>query len=172
MARLPHRLREAVSGLPVRLRQWRADIRDDPWIIWRSPATRIGIWCALGLVLILIIQAGIDWTRPADVKQHLDKATPWTTLFVSCANPLCRHSFTAHTAMDFRNWPMSCEKCGARSVYRATRCTRCGQWYALAPGQGPGCPNCAERDAREKAGREQAKPMERPANPDDAEDGY
>jgi hypothetical protein len=169
LAELPHRLREWLSDLPDRWQAWREGLRADPAKLWRGPAVRI-----VGLVLLVIIAlVAINWAigalAPGGSDRLFEKPTPWATLFVACTNPACRASYTTRQPMDLKNWPLQCEKCGARSVYRATFCKVCRHWYANPPGQAQACPFCAERKATPAR---ESRPHEPPSRTDDEEDPW
>jgi predicted RNA-binding Zn-ribbon protein involved in translation (DUF1610 family) len=70
--------------------------------------------------------------------------------------------------MDFDAWPLTCPKCGKQTVYRAKLCPKCHRWYAIAPGQPRQCPFCAAEEPAEP----QETSTSKPANRDDAEDGW
>jgi hypothetical protein len=95
--------------------------------------------------------------------------TPWATLYVACTNPACRATYSTQKALDFDEWPLTCERCGQATVYRASRCPKCKAWFATAPGEQPACPHCAARRLREEAIDTEVRP--RPTG-DDAEDPW
>lgn len=166
-AELPHLLRLWLAAAGNSLRGWCAEVREEPALLLRSPAARIAGWILLGVIFFLVVQALIAFITPAAPGRTAEKATPWATLYVACANPECRAAYATQTAMDFRAWPLKCERCGQMSVYRAARCERCRAWIAAPPGQPPTCAACAKR-AEPKPAAPKPRP---PADPDDLEDG-
>ena len=127
--------------------RWCADLREDPGRLWRGPVPRL-----LGLVLLgLAAVLGLHWLIGGLAGRTLalpsEQVAPRATLYVACTNAGCWAAYTTQQPMDFKAWPMKCEKCGALTVYRATLCPTCRQWYAVAPGQPPACPHCAAKTA-------------------------
>ncbi len=156
LADLPHRLRERMANLPNDWKQWREGFRQDPAVLWHSPLVRI---CGLVVVGIVVL-AGVHWfisgLVPADHGTG-GEAVNLATLFVACTNSQCRADRVTRQPMDFKDWPLECERCGQATVYRATRCGTCGRWFAVPPGQPKLCPFRAERQAA-KAARPDPRP--------------
>ena len=169
LAGLPHRVREFLEDWPARRRHWRQTLRDDPSLLWRHPAVRIGGLVVAGVCVLLLIHWAITAFTPRGSASLFAKPTPWATLYVACTNPSCRAWYTTQQPMDFKAWPLTCEKCGQTTVYRAEHCKVCRKWYAVPPGAPATCPLCAEK----KAAKQRAAPASKPTgNPDDAEDPW
>lgn len=166
-AQLPHQAREAVRGFKDRYRQWREDLKEDPSLLWRTPAIRITFYLVLAVGLILAVRWGTNTLAGAGAANKEDVKK--STLYVSCTDPNCLKSFNATVAMDFKTWPLKCDQCGQLTVYRATLCKVCRNWYAVAPTGPDGCPFCRKRF---DAAKPTTKPKAKPANSDDAEDGW
>lgn len=177
---LPHKLRATLeSAEQVRgdwitaLRRWREAVREDPLLIWRTPAVRIALFALLAVVLFLFARWAIPTFTPAAGGRNFEKATDTATLFVACSRTECLDQRSIRLPMDpstwKERWPLTCEKCGQKSVYRAQRCAECRKFFATAPEGPPGCPHCAaKRAASVKPTREATS---RPTG-DDAEDGW
>jgi len=168
LAELPHRIREWMARWPADLRDWRADLRHDPGLLWRTPVIRVGLFMLGGVALI----AGARWLAVALVPggaTAFEQATPYAILYVACTDPACRASYTTQQPRDLRNWPLVCEKCGKKAVYRAQVCPDCGGWFATAPGRSAECQFCEQRRA---ATRPATDVQTKPINPDDAEDPW
>ena len=168
LANLPHKLRQNIAEWPVKLRQWRSELREDPTLFWRTPLVRVGLWVSLGIVAIVVA----SWLTSALTPRgggEFREPTPMATLYVACTNPDCRATNTVELPMDFGDWPLKCDKCGQESVYRAHLCPTCKHWFATAPGEPPECPFCAAKRAA-------AQPVEPaptgPVNADDEEDPW
>jgi hypothetical protein len=168
-AALPHRVRERLAEWPERWRAWRAELRADPGRLWRGPVPRLVGLIALGVVAVL----GINWLISGLAARTLslpsEQAAPRATLFVACTNAGCRAEYTTQQPLDFKAWPLKCEKCGNPTVYRATQCPSCRHWYASAPGQPPGCPHCTAKAA---AAASKPSPTGPQKSRDDAEDPW
>lgn len=179
-ADLPHKLRATLeSAEQVRgdwitaLRRWREAVREDPLVIWRTPAVRIAVFVILAVVAFFGARWAIPTFTPAAGGRNFEKATDTATIFVACTRPDCLDQRSVKLPMDPANWkerwPLACEKCGQKSVYRAQRCAECRRFFATAPGAPAGCPHCA---AKKAASSKPAKgPTSRPTG-DDSEDGW
>lgn len=165
---LPHAVREYLVELPVAWRRWREDLSNDHTLFWRTPAVRIALWILLGVALLIGLRSLISFFAPAGAGRDFTAATPTATLYVACTNPQCLHTEAVQRPMDFKDWPLTCTACGVESVYRASLCDRCRNWYAVAPGKPDLCPACAARDAKAAPVVEQVGPK----NPDDEEDDW
>ena len=169
LSELPHRVREEVQHLPDRLRDVREGFRNDPAAILSSPLVRL----ALILLFVVLAIFAVTWLvrglTPTAGPGHFEEATPWATVYVACTNPDCLAHYTTQVAMDFDEWPLTCEKCGQETVYRAKRCPVCREWYAQRPGQSDECPHCAARARQKAAEQTPDRPQQRG---DDAEDPW
>ena len=155
--------------LPVNYRQWREDLKEDPTLFWRTPVVRIALCVAAGLVLLIGLRSLIGFLAPDGSDPNFIEATPMATLYVACTQPQCLTHYTTQQQMDFSHWPLTCDKCGGESVYRATLCQRCRSWFATAPNMPEVCPLCAGRDA---AKAPVVTDRKKSANPDDDEDDW
>ncbi len=144
-AELPHLVRAQLEGLPVRWREWRTTLRDDPGALWRSPAFRLGAFIALGLLLILALYWVVGALTPGGRERPAQQVTRRASVYVACTNPACRAEYIVKEPASAKDWPLRCATCGQRTLYRATRCPECSHWYAVAPGAPAGCPLCAEK---------------------------
>lgn len=148
LAELPHRGRVWLAAWPERWRAWRAELREDPTVLWRTPAIRLGGLALAGIALLAAAHVLTAALTPAAAPGALQAPTRTATLYVACTNPACLTSFVTRQPMDFRDWPLECPQCGQSSVYRATVCRACGQWFATVPGSSKECPHCAARAAQ------------------------
>jgi len=166
LADVTHRLRQQMANLPGQWRAWRTDLRGDPGLLWRSSVLRIA-----GFVLLIVVALiAIDWLvtalTPGGAQGSRETATPLATLYVACADPECRAHYTVQKPMDFDDWPLTCNQCGQKTIYRAQRCPVCGHWCALPAGQSLECPFCAEKQAAQKP-PEPTHREQRPRSDDD-----
>jgi len=166
---LPHRLREHREQLLADLRRWGAEVREDPTLLWRTAAVRVGLWVVLGVVVLLTARALTRSLVSLAREGQGEQAAPVAILRVACASTSCRHTYTSHQPMDFAAWPMVCPRCGQATVYRAKLCPKCHRWYGTVPGAPKVCPLCS---APEAPGQPDEQPAPAPENPDDAEDPW
>ncbi|MBK9126967.1 MAG: hypothetical protein IPM13_04115 [Phycisphaerales bacterium] len=165
---VPHLLRDRLDALPDRWAAWREAFREDPALLFRTPAFRILLWIVGGLILLFAAQALIRGLTPPGAQGAGERATPWAVLYVACSDPACLHATSTRQARDFKAWPLTCEQCGKRTVYRAAQCATCARWFAVGPGEAAVCPHCARTAPAAKA-PEPPKPQRRS---DDAEDPW
>jgi hypothetical protein len=167
---LPHRIREGLATWPDRLRDWWHEVGREPVILGPTPGGGVLLWILGGGVFF----RGAGWLTaaltPGAAGLRDGQATPYAILYVACTAEECRAHFTSRQAMDFDAWPLKCPRCGADTVYRATVCDRCRQWYATAPGQPRGCPLCAKRGSEAPVDPQQTERAD--DHPDDLEDPW
>lgn len=161
---IPHQVRDHLQGLPDRLEDMREGLREDPLALFRTPAVRVTGLIVIGIVVILLIKWFVEGLQPTG-SLAFQEATPYALLYVACANPDCRAAYTTRQPMDFDSWPLTCEKCGQPTVYRATLCKTCGHWFAVPPGTPAACPHCAQQTATAPA--EQTHPTSGTRTDDD-----
>lgn len=169
LADVPHRLRDFLGSLPQRWQTWREGLREDPALLWHGPVPRLAGIILFGLLLIVGLRWLVAAATPASTVSVFEEATPWATLYVACTNPACWAAYSTRQPMDFKTWPLKCEKCGQMTVYRAQVCPTCRNWYATPPGGVNTCPRCAEKKA---ADQRQAEPTAPTKKSDDAEDPW
>lgn len=164
---IPQRCLAYALGLGARWHAWREAFRENPRVIWRSPAVRLGGLALLAIVIIMGVQTLIGALAPRSGVGGGGRYLQEATLYVACTNAACRASYTTQQALDFKGWPLKCQKCGGASVYRASRCGVCRHWFASAPGAAHACPFCAEKAAEENAKRRDPNRSGRSTDPED-----
>ena len=167
LSELPHRLRAQLAGWAARWRDYRASPRETNLALRRG-LLYVGIVIVIVLAVFLGVRWLTGWITPGGLGALADQPSPTATLYVACTNPNCRTFDTVIKPLDFKDWPLRCSKCGGLTVYRATQCPTCRQWYARAPGGPVGCPFCAE-----KARKAEPPPVQKPSQrSDDEEDPW
>ena len=165
---LPHRIRDRLAALPEDWRAWRAATKEDPREFWRPLAVRVVAILIIGTVGVLALGWAIDAFIPR-LEGADQQAAPTATLYVACSDPNCGAAFTITRGLDFKDWPVTCPKCGQQTGYRATRCPVCRQWYSHAPGTPDACPQCARKAA---AAQQNLPQRPQPSQGADAEDPW
>ena len=163
----PQRWLAHAMRLVARWHAWREAFRADPHVLWRTSAVRFGGLALLAILIIMGVQMLIGALAPRSGGGGGGKYVQEATLYVACTNAACRASYTTQQALDFKGWPLKCEKCGGATVYRASRCMVCRHWFASAPGATHACPFCAERVAAEKAKHPDPNRPEKSTDPED-----
>lgn len=167
LAELPHRVRDRLGALPDDLRHLREGFQSDPTILWSSPLARL-VFLIIGGIVAGSLLVGLVRMMTPPASPTFGEATPYATLYVACTNRDCRAHYSTQTAMDFDDWPLTCEQCGQETVYRARQCSECRRWFATSPDQPNACPFCAAKKATPPDPAEERKP----AAGDDAEDPW
>ncbi|MGE0480212.1 MAG: hypothetical protein AB7Q17_07045 [Phycisphaerae bacterium] len=165
--RLTDRLRRRARDARDAAGELIVDLRAEPWAPLRSPVVRLALF-AIAAVIIVVVARSCLPAIGSGSEPRGETATIVATIHVACTNPDCHASYVAHPNIDFKAWPMVCEKCATPGVYRAKLCPTCRSWFATAPGANDACPACAARNAATQAATQPA----RPRTGDDAEDGW
>ena len=141
-------LRKQVPVVRQNVADWITAVREEPRLLWETPAFRITTYVIGGLAVILT--AG--WLASSLVPPPPSGAKPIATtadFHVTCANPECHHHFVVHRRMGFRKFPIICSRCNQKSGMRARRCnsdTCRGRWIPdRQPDGSATCPFCGER---------------------------
>ncbi len=169
LSELPHRVRDEVQHLPDRLRDLREGFRKDPSVFLSSRLVRLGLVLLLAVLAIFVVNWFIGGLTPSTGAGRFEEPTPWATLYVACTNPDCLAHSNMQVTMDFDQWPLTCEKCEQQTVYRATRCAVCRDWYAQQAGQADECPHCEVRAHQRAAEQTPDRPQQ---TGDDAQDPW
>jgi hypothetical protein len=124
--------------------EWVASVREEPALIWQTPAIRYGVY-AVGLVIVaLILQWGIGFISAGGPGVQPPAKT--ASFHVLCSN--CQHSFVINRKFGFDSFPVECPKCHQHTGQRAYQCfsnTCKGRWtYAIPVNKQLVCARCRE----------------------------
>ena len=95
----------------------------------------------LGVIMVCLVLAGvIAYKTTQSRKINLEQFEGMNT-WVQCRNPACKHEYQM-PLVDYYKYieehrdpttlatpPLTCEKCGEPSAYRAIKCPKCGFFY-------------------------------------------
>lgn len=151
----PNRLAEWLAVVRVqvpvvrqRLADYGATVREDPGVLWRTPAVRYATYLIAGLVLVWGVRGATAMLGPP-VSTAPKPAATTADFHVKCSDVSCAHHFVIHREFGFDEFPVECPKCGQASGGRARKCmskTCGGQWVAPRDdGSTSSCPTCARR---------------------------
>ncbi len=127
---------------------WVEDAREEPRLIWETPAVRYG---AYGLVAIVLAWGALGLANSIAPPPPPDAGRLARTadFHVVCADQLCAHHFVIHKKFGFRKFPVVCPNCRQQSGLRARRCNSpaCrGRWVApVQVGDMLKCPRCGKQ---------------------------
>lgn len=165
--RLADRLRRRARDVREAAGELIVDLRAAPWAPLRSPIVRLALVAIAAVIVVVTVRSCLPAIGSGSEPRG-EAATAVATIHVACTNHGCHASYVAHPRIEFKAWPMTCEKCAAAAVYRAKLCPICRGWFATAPGATGACPTCAARNAATQATTQPT----RPRTGDDAEDGW
>jgi hypothetical protein len=141
-------LRRQAPIVRQRAADWVDAVREEPILIWHTPAVRYGVYFAVGMVLMW---GGVRLTRalapplPSGARAVADSAD----FHVVCSNEACNAHFIIHREFGFDDFPVECPACKQLTGRAAVRCNApaCkGRWVAPLPdGDQLKCPHCGRR---------------------------
>ena len=112
--------------------QWIRAVRDEPALIWQTPAVRYLAYGLGSVAVVLVIRAGGGlFSTPLPPGGGLSATT--ADFHVVCSGPICGHHFVIHRKFGFRKFPVPCTKCRESTGLPARRChssTCRGRWVA------------------------------------------
>lgn len=139
------------SQLPVIRRhvdEWFAAVREDPNLIWETPAVRYTTYGLGGVILMWLASAVPGMFIPPLPPSARAEATT-ADYHVVCANPQCENHFVIHREFEFAGFPVDCARCGGNTGQPARRCSSgsCrGRWVVpIESGTQLSCPRCGDR---------------------------
>lgn len=140
-----HAVRAQVPILCERAGAWLRAIREEPALVWQTPAVRYAAFGLLALVVVLGIRTGIGMiTLP--LPPEAGQAATSADFHVICSKPDCGQHFVIHRELGFRKFPVACTKCREVTGASARRChssTCRGRWVAAEKRDNiTACPHC------------------------------
>jgi hypothetical protein len=136
---------------PVVRRQfddWVETVRDEPHLIWETPAVRYAAYCFVAIILSWGALGVANTIAPSPTPGTRERAAT-ADFHIVCSDQRCGHHFVIHKRFGFRSFPVPCPKCETLSGVPGRRCyspTCHGRW--LVPeqvGKALQCPRCGDR---------------------------
>ena len=129
------------------LNAWLDAVREEPTLIWQTPAVRYTAYGISGLVsiyLFLSIPSCFSSTSTSQIKPQATTAD----FHVVCSDRECRHHFVINRDFGYRKFPVRCPKCEQPTGAQARLCVSktCRRRW-VAPEQYDDrlyCPRCEE----------------------------
>ncbi|NOX59187.1 MAG: hypothetical protein GXP29_10065 [Planctomycetes bacterium] len=136
-------IREGVPAAKAKFGEWCETCREEPTLIWQTPAIRYVTYAVVGLVGVLTVSAVANSCVPnIDVQE---RATT-TDHRVMCTNTDCANTFVVDRPFGFDDFPVTCPKCSKQTGERSVRCnseTCKGRWIVRdRRGDRFVCPHC------------------------------
>ena len=127
------------------LSDWTEAVREEPILIWHTPAIRYTAYSLGGLILVWIVTGVVSMLTPPPPASARPMATT-ADFHVVCAHPDCGHHFVINKEFRFRAFPLTCSQCKRTTGLKARRCNSesCrGRWVAPSlDGEAQRCPQC------------------------------
>ena len=122
-------LREGWPTVRARMDEWTVAVRQEPALIWATPAVRYTVYVLGGLVAVYLLTWGVGQFQPPEAAPLAETAD----FHVLCTAPGCGHHFIINEEFGFDDFPVPCSKCGKESGRRAVRCASktCGRRWVL-----------------------------------------
>ncbi len=114
-------LRAQLPAVRHRFDEWFSAVREEPALIWETPAVRYAVYATGGLVLAWLTLWGAELISSPPP----DNARPAATtadFHVVCADAACAHHFGMRRKFGFRKFPVDCPKCQKQTGVMARRC--------------------------------------------------
>ena len=129
----------------ARAAAWLAAARDEPALIWRTPAVRYAAYGVVAAVVLIAVRAGMGmFTTPLPADAGLGATS--ADFHVVCSSDTCGHHFVIHRDFGFDDFPVECATCRKATGQPARRChsSACrGRWVAPERrGTVKACPHC------------------------------
>ena len=139
-----HLLRTQVPVLRRQAAEWAGDVREEPRLLWETPAVRYATYITAGLVLLLVVSRIPQMFGPP-LPPNAKAIANTADYYVLCTNPDCGNHFVINREFGFDDFPVRCPKCGQNTGRQAIHCT-CGRWVVPVTRDGqPHCPVCNAR---------------------------
>lgn len=140
-------LRDRVPFMRERVADWVADAREEPALVWETPAVRYTVY-ALGGLMLLWVASGVAGSIAPMPTNAVPQATT-ADFHVVCSDNWCSQHFVVNRSFGFNQFPIPCAKCGMQTGVRSLRCysnTCGGRWVApLKTDEGLRCARCDGR---------------------------
>ncbi len=113
--------------------EWVSVVREEPRVIWHTPAVRYGAYAVGGLVLVLTVRWAAGMLSPGGGTAQPPATT--ASFDVVCSNPACRHHYKIMRKFGYDDFPVECAKCKQMTGRRGVQCFagKCnGRWVYAA----------------------------------------
>ncbi len=138
-------LRKQAPILRERIGDWIEQVREEPALIWATPAVRYVAY-GLGAMVIVWVATGIAGAITPPPPASARPTATTADFHVVCSDPQCGHHFVIHREFGFHRFPVQCPRCERTTGVSARRCsspTCQGRWVAPVEDEGgPKCPIC------------------------------
>lgn len=139
-----HLLRNQLPIFRRQAAQWAGEVREEPRLLWETPAVRYVTYGVVGLVLLLVASRIPRMFGPP-LPPNAKAVAKTADYHVICTDEDCGHHFVINREFGFRGFPVHCPKCQKETGHQAIRCA-CGRWIVPEVRDGASyCPECSAR---------------------------
>ena len=140
-------VRAQVPIVREQIADWAGEVRQQPGLLWETPAVRYATYLTGGMLLLWI---GIGVTRTlAPVPSTVQVEATTADFHVVCTDPACGRHFVIHKKFGFRDFPVACPACRKQTGAQARPCNTpaCGGRWVVPTRRDGGdfCPWCGGR---------------------------
>lgn len=140
-------VREQLVSWRLCLTDWFDAVREEPVLLWQTPAVRYGLYASAASVGVWFISVFVGMMIPAPPAEAGPEATT-ADYHVVCSETQCAKHFVIHRKFGFNKFPVSCPKCHRSTGSQARRCLSpacAGRWVAPENRDEKWlCPRCRE----------------------------
>jgi len=138
-------VREHAPAMRRAVKDWWGQVREEPWLIWETPAIRYATYGIGGLLIVWSVTFAIGLLTPPLPPNARPEATT-ADFHVICTDSSCHHHFVINRDFGFDDFPVACPKCGKETGMAARMCnspTCRGRWVTPVDADGKRkCPEC------------------------------
>lgn len=138
-------VRQQVPEVRRRLQEWVDACREQPQLIWATPAVRYltyGVGAVIATEIVVILVGWFSIPLPASARP----AATTADFHVVCINPDCGAHFLVNRKFGYHGFPVTCPTCHQVTGMQARQCnspTCGGRWVAPERREGRlQCPRC------------------------------
>ena len=124
---------------------WTEAVKEEPALIWQTPAIRYAVYLVCGLILVSTVSWVTGALTPPPPPGARTEATE-ADFHIICSDPSCGIHFAVRRPFGFDEFPVPCPKCSKLTGYAARKCesdTCRGKWVVAVKVEGVmRCPVC------------------------------
>jgi hypothetical protein len=127
------------------IKEWVAEVRSEPHLLWETTAIRFVAYGVIGLIATWGVVLFVSFLTPPPPEGARDAAVT-ADFRVVCADPSCGYNFVIKREFGFHDFPVTCDRCKQKTGMQGRRCYSAlceGRWVApLKVEERLKCPMC------------------------------
>ncbi len=116
-----HAVRTQTPVVRAQFREWTAEVKEDPGLIWQTAVVRYLTYGVMALLAAWLVRGGITLIAPPPPPNSRPTATS-ADFFCRCAASGCGRRFVIHRPFGFDDFPVECPRCSQPSGLPARPC--------------------------------------------------